>query len=229
MARFGVRFDQSLGGLSFSERAGGRFGAAFALAFLIHALIIWGLANSLFFRLPEEQKTEPKIVALAPRFVPPPPNVSKLGPTDVITALPRFRPRTPVAPPQRRQGDPALAIWSYLCNRDFSLSTATQRACPQFNFSDLTLGVLDPLNRAGDIGALFSPDTATMSLDEAAVARGWIKVPPAKGQQGLAGKTDKSHAEPTERLGPMPWEEGGGKGTTYSWPKDRIEGVPDLQ
>jgi len=215
--------------ISFSDRAPSvRHGAAIALAVLIHVLVFWGLANSLFFRFPEERKAEPKILALAPRIVPPPPSVTKLGPTDIITALPRFRPRVSAVSPQRRQGDPALAIWTYLCNRDLTLSAATQRACPD-DFGAVSLGVLDPLNRAGDVGALFGADTATMSLEEAAVARGWIKPPPPKGQQGLAGKTDRSYADPTERFGPLPWEEGGSKGTTYSWSKDRPEVVPDLQ
>jgi hypothetical protein len=223
--------DKFLGDNSFIERmrGGRRTGVAFALAVVVHALVLWGLASSFLFRFPEEPRMEPRIVALAPRIVPPPPNVSKLGPTDIVMALPRFRPRALAVVPQRRYGDPALAIWTYLCNRDFSLSIATQRACPEDRFGNVTLGVLDPLNRNGDIGALMGPDTATMSLDEAAVARGWIKVPPPKGQQGLAGKTDKSHADPTERFGPLPWDEGASKGTSYSWSKDRIEGVPDLQ
>jgi hypothetical protein len=221
-----------LGDIVSTDRTSVRFGLAIVLAVAVHAIALWGLASSIAFRFdtPDERKSEPKVVALAPRIVPPPPNVTKLGPTDVIVTMqPRFRPRMPAVAPQRRYGDPALAIWSYLCNRDFSLSQATEVSCPPPGFGNVDLGVLDPLNRTGDVGALMGPDTATMSLDEAGVARGWVKMPPAKGQTGLAGKTDKSHADPTERFGPMPWDEGGSKGTSYSWSKGRTEVVPDHQ
>jgi hypothetical protein len=93
-----------------------------------------------------------------------------------VTTLPRFRPRVPAAVPQRmrREGDPALAIWTYLCNRDFNLSEATRIRCPT-DFGSFDFGLLDPLNRRGDVGALFGPDTTTMSLDEVAKKKGWLK------------------------------------------------------
>jgi hypothetical protein len=214
-----------------AERPRDRFGAAFALALVLHGLAVWGLISSISFRMvePEEQKPEPKFVAVAPRMTPPPPDVTRIGPIDVITKKPRFRPRLPTMVRERVWGDPALAIWKYLCNRDYALSDATQVGCPSFSLGSIGLDVLDPVNRRGDVGALLGADTTTMSLDEAALARGWIKPPPPKGQGGLANKTDKSYPDPTERLGPMPWDEGLSKGTTSSGSKNRPEVVPDLQ
>ena len=194
--------------------------------------MFWGLAASIFFRSPDatEDLSVPRIVALAPRDVPPPPDVEKLGPADAVAILPRFRPRLGALSRQRRDGDPALAVWKYLCNRDSSVGEAVQRDCPEFHFGDVMLGMRDPLNRSGDIGALLGADTATMSLEEAAVARGWIKMPPPKGQSGLVNRTDKSHSDPaSDRLGPLPWDVGSSKGATPSWTKDRPEVVPELQ
>ncbi|MCE9521027.1 MAG: hypothetical protein K8S25_01185 [Alphaproteobacteria bacterium] len=67
---------------------------------------------------------------------------------------------------------------------------AVQRGCPEFQFGDVNLGLLDPLNRSGDSGVLLGADTKTMTLEEAGVARGWITRPAPKGQSALAGKTD---------------------------------------
>jgi hypothetical protein len=108
--------------------------------------------------------------------VPLPPDVEATGPADVMLTLPRFRPRVPVVPPQRqkREGDPALAIWTYLCNRDASLSEAARVKCPT-DFGLFNFGLLDPLNRTGDVGALFGADTTTMSMDEVAKKKGWVK------------------------------------------------------
>jgi hypothetical protein len=213
-----------------AERPRGRLGLAFAAALVLHGLAVWALISSISFRMaePEERKPEPRFVAVAPRMVPPPPDVTQIGPIDVITKRPRFRPRLPTMVRERVWGDPALAIWKYLCNRDYALSDATQVGCPAFSLGSIGLDLLDPVKRSGDVGALFGPDTATMSLDEAALARGWIKPPAPKGQTGLASKTDKSHADPTERLGPLPWDEGPYKGT-QSRSKDRSEVVPDLR
>lgn len=146
------------------------------IALVVHALVLWALAGSMSFQLPVEKAPEPKIVALAPRLLPPPPDVETFGPVEVITTLPRFRPRVPAETPQRmrREGDPALAIWTYLCNRDIDLSEAAQVGCPT-DFGNVNLGVLDPLNRTGDVGALFGADTTTMSMDEAAKKKGWVK------------------------------------------------------
>jgi hypothetical protein len=168
-------------------------GVAFALALAVHALLFWGLAWSISFTFlePDEPIIEPKIVAVAPRLVPPPPDVDRLGPTDVvIKALPRFRPRIPTIARERRPGDPALAVWKYLCNRDFALSVATERACPAFHFSDVDLGMTDPLNRNGDVGALFGPDTTTMSLDEVAKKKRWTKPKMPWSQDGARAKGD---------------------------------------
>jgi hypothetical protein len=179
-------FEQPYAGNSISSRALG-----LVLALALHALVVVGLAYSISFRLPIEPKMEPKIVALAPQLLPPPPDVERIGPDDVITSQPRFRPREPLTPAQaRRRGDPALAIWSYLCNRDSAISEAARRGCPAFDFGEVGLSLLDPLNRMGDVGALFGPDTTTMSLDEVGVARGWMKRSAPTGQGALVGKTD---------------------------------------
>ena len=146
-------------------------------ALSVHILVFLGLATSISFQLaaPPDEKIEPRIVALAPRLMPPPPDLERLGPVDVVvTTQPRFRPRAPAMVRQRHEGDPALAIWKYLCNRDGSLSAVVQVSCP-FQFGDVDLGLLDPLNRRGDVGALFGADTATMSLEEVGKAKRWIK------------------------------------------------------
>lgn len=163
-----------------------------AVALILHVAVLLLLASSITFRVPEVRLVEQEIVALVPRVPPPPPDVERIGPSDVAIAVPRFRPRMPAAvlSRQQRQGDPALAVWSYLCSRDLALSEAVRRGCPSFDFGAVGLGLLGPLNRSGDVGALFGADTATMSIDEAAVARGWIKPPPPKGQGALVGKTD---------------------------------------
>ena len=90
---------------------------------------------------------------------------------------------------ERRQGDPALAIWKYLCNRDSSLSEAVQVSCP-FQFGDVDLGLLDPLNRQGDVGAMFGADTATMTLDEVGKAKGWKRPKRAWSGDGARAKSD---------------------------------------
>ena len=183
--------DREFGGFERAQGARRRW-TSYAAAIAVHVLIVAILALTITVRLPDplERKPEPQLVVVAPRIVPPPPDVEKLGPVDVVTTQPRFRPRMPTRVRERRQGDPALAIWKYLCNRDDSLSEATQRSCPEFQFGDAGLGLFDPLNRSGDVGAMFGADTTTMTLEEASAARGWTKRPAAKGQSGLAGKTD---------------------------------------
>lgn len=153
-----------------------RFGLAVGVAVLFHIVVLWALGYSISFQLPVEPPLEPKIVLVAPTLSPPPPDVETIGPVDVMLAVPRFRPRVPAVVPQRqqREGDPALAVWSYLCNRDYSLSQATRVGCPP-DLSGFDFSLLDPLNRSGDIGALLGTDTTTMSLDEAATKRGWVK------------------------------------------------------
>lgn len=176
--------DQPLSETFATVRPRARFGVGFAAALLVHAAAVWALVVSISFQLPVEvAPPEPKIVALAPQLQPPPPAVETYGPVDVTVKLPRFRPRQPAAVPERqkREGDPALAIWSYLCNRDISLSEATRVGCPT-DFGNVDLSVLDPLNRTGDVGALFGADTATMSLEEAAAKRRWLR--PKAGWQG---------------------------------------------
>lgn len=168
--------DQSFSEAFAAAPARGRFGVGVAIALVLHVLALWALAASISFQLPVERPIEPKIVALAPQLQPPPPDVETFGPKDVITTLPRFRPRVPAEVPQRtrREGNPALAIWTYLCNRDFSLSEATRVRCPT-DLGGFDFSLLDPLNRRGDVGALFGTDTTTMSLDEVAKKKGWLK------------------------------------------------------
>jgi hypothetical protein len=166
---------------------------AFAVALVLHIAILWALAASISFRFeePDEVKSEPKIIAMAPRVTPPPPDVVQIGPIDIETQRPRFRPRVPVISRQIQEGDPALAVWRYLCNRDYALSAVVKVACPQPP-ADVNLGLLAPLNRRGDTGIMFGPSTKTMSLDEAGVARGWTKPKPMQGQGMLLDKTDNS-------------------------------------
>lgn len=169
--------------------------ASAVIAIALHALIAWALVHSISFRLvePEERELEPRIVAVAPRIVPPPPDVEALGPADVVMPPPRFRPRIPKQAPatsQRRMGDPALAIWKYLCNRDQALSDATRRACPSFDLGAVDLG-RDPLNRGGDVGALLGPDTTTMSLDEIGRKKRWFKPKSPWPAEGARAKPDE--------------------------------------
>lgn len=183
--------DPDVSGVSSS----GRFGAAFGAAVVLHVLALWALAHSIWFELPKEVRSEPKIVAVAARLTPPPPDVETLGPVDAIATLPRFRPRAPAIVPQRqkREGDPALAIWTYLCNRDQDLGTAVRVSCPP-DFGLVDMGLFDPLNRTGDVGALFGADTATMSLDEVAKKKGWVK--PKSGWAGEGARAKDSGVGP---------------------------------
>jgi len=170
-----------------------RFGVALIGALVVHALALVGLVLSISVRLPESEVIEPRIIAIAAP-APPPPTGEALGPTDAPIIAPRFRPREPsglTMERRQRYGDPALAVWKYLCNRDLALSEAARRDCPAPGFGNVDLGVRDPLNRRGDAGVMLGNDTATMSLEEAGAARGWTKPPPQRGQSGLAGKTDQ--------------------------------------
>ena len=153
-----------------------RVGLALVGALVVHALALVGLALSISFRLPEPEALEARIVAIAVP-APPPPTGEALGPTDAPITVPRFRPREPsglTMERRQRYGDPALAVWKYLCNRDLALSEAARRECPAPGFGNVDLGVRDPLNRRGDAGMILGNDTATMSLDEAGAKRGWI-------------------------------------------------------
>jgi len=172
-----VNSDQPLSETFAAAPARGHFALSVVIALIVHVAVLWALASSMLFQLPVERPPpEPKIVALAPQLLPPPPDVEKFGPVDIITSQPRFRPREAAVVPERqkREGDPALAVWKHLCNDDISLSVATRRECPP-NFGNVDMSALDPLNRTGDVGALFGPDTTTMSLDEVAKKKGWLK------------------------------------------------------
>mgnify|MGYP001021390272 CR=1 FL=1 len=163
--------------------------AAFAIG--IHLVALWILAVSISFTFVAAEKP-PEIVALV-AVPPPPPLVRELGPTDAIMTMPLFRPRVPLGlsvDQVQRFGDPALAVWKYLCNRDDTLAPAVRRNCPAPAFGSVDMDGRAPLNRQGDSGVMLGAETRTMSLQEAGVARGWIKKPPARGQSGLAGKTD---------------------------------------
>lgn len=154
-----------------------RLAVALLGALAVHVLALVGLALAISFQLPEREVVEPHIVAIAAP-PPPPPDVDTAGPSDAVAMVPRFRPREPLGvTPERRQhfGDPALAVWKYLCNRDLSLSDAVHRDCPEFNLGNVDLGVRDPLNRQGDSGVMLGNDSTTMSLEEAGRKRRWIK------------------------------------------------------
>ncbi len=169
-----------------------RYGVALLGAVAVHVAAILALAYSISFQMSVPDAIEPRIVAVAPPQ-PPPPDVDRFGANDTASLMvPRFRPRVPLGinPEAQRTGNPALAVWRYLCNRDMALSEAAQRDCPE-GFSSVDMGVRDPLNRQGDAGIMLGAETATMSLEEAGVARGWIKKRPRKGQGALAEKTDQ--------------------------------------
>ena len=197
-----------------------RFGLALLGALAVHVLALVALGLSISFELPKPEVVEARIVAIAAP-PPPPPDVEALGPVDAPVVVPRFRPREPLGVnPERRQrtGDPALAVWKYLCNRDLSLSDAVRRECPAFNFGSVDLDVRAPLNRQGDSGVMIGNDTATMSLEEVGVARGWIKRPPPRGQSGLASTTDQVN----QPDGPELYKD-------LPSLKHPIEGAPDLR
>ena len=154
-----------------------RFGLALLGALAVHALALLALGLSISFELPKPEVVEPRIVAIAAP-PPPPPDVEALAPTDAPIVVPRFQPREPLgvnSEKRQRTGDPALAVWKYLCNRDMALSDAVRRECPAFNFGAVDLGVRDPLNRQGDAGVMIGNDTATMSLEEVGRKKGWVK------------------------------------------------------
>jgi hypothetical protein len=196
-----------------------RFGAALVGAVVFHVLALIGLAFSISFKAPGLDVVEPQIVAVS-LPPPPPPRVEAPGADDAPLMMPRFRPRDPLGlRPEYKQkhGSPALAVWRYLCNRDHTLSEAAKRACPD-DFGTVDLGMRDPLNRQGDAGVMLGNDTATMSLEDAGVARGWIKPPPQRGQSGLAGTTDRVD----QPAGPSIFKD-------LPSLKPPTEGVPDLR
>lgn len=126
---------------------------------------------------PEVAPIEPQIVAVASP-PPPPPDVEVFGAVDAPTMIPHFRPRVPLGlslERQKRAGDPALAVWKYLCNRDHAIGDAVRRDCPDSDFSAVDLSVRDPLNRQGDSGVILGNETSTMSLEEAGRKKRWIK------------------------------------------------------
>lgn len=172
-----------------------RFGLALVGALVVHVLVLVGLAFSISFQPLKPPAVERQIVAVvAAPPPPPPPDVETFASEDAPVLVPRFRPREPRGlnpEAQRRHGDPALAVWKYLCNRDRTLGDTVKRECPEFEFGGLDMNVRDPLTRRGDAGVMVGNGTATMSLEEAAVARGWIKAPPPRGQSGLASTTDQ--------------------------------------
>ncbi len=154
-----------------------QYGVALAGALAIHVIALVALGLSISFHLPETAPVEPRIVAVT-MPPPPPPDVEVFGAIDAPVMIPRFRPRMPLGlSPERRQrtGDPALAVWKYLCNRDHSLGEAVRRDCPESDFSAVDLSVRDPLNRQGDSGVILGNDTATMSLEEVGRKKRWIK------------------------------------------------------
>lgn len=160
-------------------------------ALAIHVLVLMGLALSISFKPVQPEVVEPEIVAVAAP-PPPPPDVALLAPTDAPVLVPRFRPRQPqgLTPDrQRRHGDPALAVWKYLCNRDYSLGEVVNRECPEFNLGNVDMTVRDPLNRTGDSGIIVGNDTSTMSLDEVGRKKRWVKPKaglPAEGARAKA-------------------------------------------
>ncbi|MFM9864833.1 MAG: hypothetical protein ACKVRO_14620 [Micropepsaceae bacterium] len=155
-----------------------RFGLALVGALVVHVLVLVGLAFSISFQPLKPPVIERQIVAVvAAPPPPPPPDVETFASEDAPVMVPRFRPRQPVGvAPERRQrfGDPALAVWRHLCNRDPALGEAVQRACPE-DFGTVDLSVRDPLNRQGDSGIMLGNDSTTMSLEEAGRKKGWVK------------------------------------------------------
>jgi hypothetical protein len=154
-----------------------QYGVALAGALAIHCIALVALGFSISSQLPTVATVEPRIVAVA-MPPPPPPDVEVFGAVDAPAMIPHFRPRVPLGlspERQRRAGDPALAVWKYLCNRDQALGDAVRRDCPEFDFGAVDLSVRDPLNRQGDSGVIVGNDTATMSLDEVGRKKRWIK------------------------------------------------------
>ena len=165
---------------------------AVSAAVAVHALLLWLLAGAIALQMETKPEGEPvPNVQVMTRYVPPPPDLSQAGVGAHLVQLPRFRPRQINAIRWGYgTGDPALAIWRYLCNRDISLSDATDTACPSASFNDVDMAILEPLNRRGDSGAMLGADTVTMSLEEAGVAKGWIRPRRASGQSRLVSATD---------------------------------------
>ena len=165
-AWFGVRQDQI------------RFGFALAVAIAVHAIAFGLLAFSISDQLRLPEAVEPRFVSVV-QPPPPPPDVrADAHAEDFEVVAPRFRPREPMGlTPEARQrfGDPALAVWKYLCNRDAAIGDAAQKDCPAFALGGIDPSFRDPLNRQGDVGAMFGAETATMSLEEAGRHKGWVR------------------------------------------------------
>jgi hypothetical protein len=192
-----------------------RRAAPWAAAVVLHVLFFIA-AGYLITAPPEWLKSEPdteqsfEVVHLPP----PPPRVDgELAPTS-SSIMPRFRPRyfLPRGVPlitTHEYGSAAEALFRYWCSNRPDTIEAAGRLCP----SDVPFNGLAALpERNGligepDAGALLGAGDQGMTLDEAAVRRGWIKPKPPTGQDALKAKTDKTvGAHSDDVYGGFPWD-----------------------
>jgi hypothetical protein len=134
--------------------------------------------------------------------VPPPPNLNALRAEAPPATLPtRFKPRqvqTGAPPPQTAQDmlklPPRLRLNLDLCRpTDPDARDAANCAPP------------DQWRRAdSDASDLLGPETQGYTLDEVAVARGWIKAKPRTGQDAMATTTDAILPETIFKDTPFP-------------------------
>lgn len=165
---------------------------AFALAIAGHVVAFWSAIGTL----------EPAQVAAAQEASTTMVVLETIEPTPLepsAGAMSRFRPRTPAPAPEKltTQDAPAAALWAFQCSYAPDLARALGLNCPA------EISALTPSAQTyshGELQELFDERNAQLAMDDAAIARGWMKAP----QQ-----SDEPIGTARDGLGPYPWDETG--------------------
>lgn len=161
---------------------------AFGLA--VNAVFIGAFIGAFEVSLEPKQgwQEEPQITVVGVPPSPMPPSVEEIIPIEPIAVAPkvRVRPAAGTGP----KGDPAKAVWAYLCNRDSAVGEIVDRACPQFTLIE---PAQRPVKRVPSNDAVYGRQLATGDdvASDAVASDAAIDPTPAR-----------------ERLGsPFPWDE----------------------
>lgn len=198
------------GSLKFASTRAFPWAAAIALHVLLVILAGYLIAPPRFALKPEREKEE---VFAVVRLPPEPPRIQGAPADTSFNIMPRFRPRyhLPKGVPlitTTERGSAAEALFRYWCTNRPDTIEAAGRMCP----SDVPFNGLAALPERGGLGnddasTLLGAADRGMTLDEAAVRRGWAKPRPPAGQDALKETTDKTTgAHSDEVYGIYPWE-----------------------
>jgi hypothetical protein len=176
--------------------------ASLGAAVAINALLFWLASIAPMGHLPgvEQAPREAPVEIVVRRRVPPPPDLSRLADTPSAVLPPRFRPRSPVLKPipdLRRETllpPPRLRLNLNPCDpADDDQGLRPDCAPPR-----------DWVRADRDASDLLGSQTQGYSLDEVAVARGWIKPKPRTGQDAMAAQTDTTLPQSIFKDAPFP-------------------------